>query len=348
MTVAALAAGWLAWGSALERTRAEVDPASLAAAERALVAAPIEARSASALGLARFAAGDGRGAAAAFRVAGALGWRDRPAQLYLLAVALQAGDVATAAARIDAVLRQEPHLPGRAALLAPLEATPAGRRALALRLGQKPAWLRTYFASLDGVAAAQLARRALVMTEPALGRAAPGCGEIGEFVGALRASGQVELARGVRGGRCGGGAAGAIADGGFERARVGGETPFGWRFPGAGGLDVRLTPVAGFAGRALRVSSKLATPQVVAAQTIDPGPGRWTVSWRAAGVSTVLARLACRPGEGTLVAGRRIGPDRFAVTATLPGDCPAPAVELGIAPDSGATVIDDVTLSRAR
>ena len=350
VTAATIAAAWVAWDSARERMQAEATATSLAAAERALVRAPIEARSASALGQARFAAGDGAGAAAAFRVAGALGWRDRPAQVYLYAAALQSGDAATAAARLDAVLRQEPHLPQRSALLAPLEATPAGRRALAGRLAERPVWSGTYFASLDGVGADQLRNRALVLGEPRLANAAPGCDRLGEFIGALRASRQTALAGRVVRERCGGGVAGALIDGGFERARLSSATPSGWQFAGAGGLDVRLAPAEGFAGQAVTVSSALPTRQVFATQALEIGPGRWTIAWRARGaVSRVLARLACRRGEGAATArARAAAGDRFTMVAELPSGCAAPSLELAVAPGSGTVTVDDVAIGPAR
>ena len=154
LTVLALGLATLAWGSGVDRmartspalaqivpeplrARAWRSEASLALlrqantaealAERAVRADPIDPASTSLLGAARFAGGDGPGAAAAFRVAGALGWRDQPTQLYWLLAALQAGDYPVATERLDALLRQAPVYPQAPALLGRLGATPGGR-----------------------------------------------------------------------------------------------------------------------------------------------------------------------------------------------------------------------------
>ncbi|MET0251092.1 MAG: hypothetical protein ABW203_02840, partial [Novosphingobium sp.] len=312
-----------------------------AAARLAVIAEPVDAGSVSALAGARLAAGDGANAARAFRVAGALGWRDRTTQLYWLAAALQAGDFAVAAQRIDALLRQQPALPQAAALLAQLERDPAGRRALAEQLAARPAWLGAYLGA-GGVAGDQLADRARVLAEPALRHI--GCDEVAPLAQALLASGRSATARELSQSRCGAARNGLLEDGRFAQARLSGGTLFGWQFGGEGGLDIRLERAAG--GQAVIVSSSLPGVQVFAAQALQLVPGRYSIRWRAQGEG-LRVRLTCQRGSGGFLEARAAGSGSFTTTAAVAGGCAEPWLELAILPDSGSVRITEVSIAPA-
>ncbi|MET0180506.1 MAG: hypothetical protein ABW194_08500 [Novosphingobium sp.] len=320
--------------------------AALAAARRAVIADPLDAGSVSGLALARFAAGDGPGAAAAFRVAGALGWRDGPTQLYLMTAALQGGELEVAADRLDATLRQRPRLEQAAALLAPFEATGAGRRALAVRLAARPAWLDLYLTPGTDTPGAQLEDRVAVLREPALRPARLGCTDVAPLVSALIAAGRAAAARTLRADRCAA-AAGLLSDGGFDRASPAPGAVQDWEFPGAAGIEVQVGPAAGFAGRAVLVESTLPSRQVFARQAVQLSPGRYRIAWRSSGdAGEARMRAAVRCG-GDIVAptpAREAESGRFAVVAAVPDGCDRQTFELTILPGAGRIAIDDVTI----
>jgi hypothetical protein len=283
-------------------------------------------------------------------VAGRLGWRDRATQLYWALAALQASDQRVAAERADALLRQDPAEAGATALLAAIGATPAGRRALAERLAERPPWFGGYWDRLEGLSAAQLEARAAVLREPELGAERPRCDQLRALSTALAASSPSGPGLARLRTLCAGLGGGGLDDGGFERAQLDAKAPYGWQFVGEGGLDLRLEPVAGFAGRALRVSSALPVRRVFATQMIELAPGRYRLSGRArgAGVAGLAARLGCEPGSGDFVPLRGAGDARFAAGLEVPADCPRQWLELAIDPDAGATVLDDLALARDR
>ncbi len=175
LTVLALAYGFAALGSGMDRLSARsadaeryaFEPfrrladtkAALAAlsrmdresgphyAERAVLADPISQQALSSLALSRVSAGDLAGGRSAFEVAALGGWRDPATQLYWHGVAESEGDALRAAVWADAALRTIPGVLDMNKLLGPLEATAAGREAIAARLIQEPDWAAWYFAA---------------------------------------------------------------------------------------------------------------------------------------------------------------------------------------------------------
>ena len=322
-------------------------PAAQAAATQAVRNDPVDAASASALGMARLAAGDGSGAAAAFRVAGQLGWRDRPTQLYWMAVATNSGDFAIAAERADALLRQDSRLREQPLLLAALERLPEGRRALAARLALRPEWFGDYWNKLFLLKPDQLFARARVLDEPALRPAAMTCLEVKPMTSALLANRGARQGRAILDRYCAKSDGALLADGGFERARLADAAPFGWQFTGAGGLDVRLEARPGRVGVAVEIDSALPQRQVFASQALQLGPGSYRLSWRSpgrdgAGASRIVARLTCQQNTGDFPAATPAGSGRYAAIAQVGTDCPLQWLELAIDPGEGAVTVDDV------
>lgn len=328
-------------------------PAAQAAATEAVRRDPMDAASASALGMTRLTSRDGSGAAAAFRVAAQLGWRDMSTQLYWMAVATNSGDFAIAAERADALLRQDAQLREQPLLLAALERLPGGRKALATRLALRPEWFGDYWNKLYLLKPEQLLARARVLDEPALHPARMTCSEVNTMVGALLANRRSGPGRAILKRYCGAGNGGLLADGGFERARIAEPSPFGWQFTGAGGLDVRLEPGPGDSGKAVVIDSALPMRQIFASQTLQLPPGSYRVSWRmpgsdGTGVSRIVARLTCQQNGGDFLAAAPSGGDRYAALARVNPDCPLQWLDLAIDPGEGAITVDDVTVTPAR
>ncbi|MCA1661542.1 MAG: hypothetical protein LC648_05065 [Novosphingobium sp.] len=340
-----------AWRSLSARALAERRLAeATAAAEAAVAADPADPAAASALGLARLNAGDGAGAEAAFRVAGRLGWRDLPTQIYWLGVAAEVGDHAAAAERADAILRQNVALLEQPRLLAALEATPGGRRALAARLATRPPWFAEYLDRTFTLSPDDLAARARVLEEPALRAAAIACGEVRGLGRALVERDRAAQGRRLLGRFCGADGGSRLRDGGFERARLDQAAGDGWRFAGAGGLEVRLTDASAVGGRAAVVDSRLPFRTVFASQALALAPGRYRIGWRArdaAGRASgrIAVRLACSPGVGGFPAATAAGGDRFTTLAEVRAERASQTLELAILPGSGSVTIDDVALA---
>lgn len=327
--------------------------AAQAAALHAVRRDPMNAAAASALGLTQLTSRDGAGAAAAFRVAAQLGWRDKSTQLYWMAVATNSGDFAIAAERADALLRQDAQLREQPLLLAALERSPGGRKALAARLALRPEWFGDYWNKLYLLKPEQLFARARVLDEPTLQPAGMTCFEVKTMVSALLANRRSEQGRMVLKRYCGAGNGALLADGGFERARIADTSPFGWQFTGAGGLDVRLEPGPGDSGTAVVIDSALPLRQIFASQTLQLAPGGYRVSWRTprsdgTGASRVVARLSCQQNSGDFLAAAPSGGDRFAAFARVNPDCPLQWLDLAIDPGEGAVAVDDVAVAPAR
>lgn len=377
LTLAALAAGYAAVASGLDRMSATRPalvrsvpepfrsqawrtvaalgleqrnlPRALHAAERAVRADPLDPAASSALGQARLMLRDAAGAAAAFRVSARLGWRDRPTQAYWAAAAISAGDLDVAAQRFDSLLRQEPYMPEAYRLIADLEQTAAGRRALAARLATRPPWFSPYWTAVQGLRADQVAARVRVLDEPVLRDVRLTCDEARILAAGLLANGQAAEGERLAQRSCGRSSPGLLPDPGFERATLVNTIGPGWQFVGEGGLDVRLTGSPGMTGKAAVVASTLPMRRVFAGQWVQLAAGRYRVGWRARDLAgrasdRIAVRLACNAGEGDPVTARRVAADRFTGEATLATPCLA-RLELALRRGDGAVAVDDVTLA---
>lgn len=319
-------------------------------ATRAIVADPMDAASSSGLGLARLKLHDGLAAEAAFRVSGQLGWRDKSTQLYWMALSADSGAFPLAAQRADALLRQNSNLREQPRLLAALEASAEGRRALATRLAQRPVWLGDYWNKLYLLDPGQLADRARVLDEPALRPPVLTCPDVRTMAGAL-AKRDVARSRSIMTRYCPKRGGELLADGGFEAARLASTAATGWQFVGEGGLDVRIAPGAGLGGKMVAVSSALPMRQVFASQALELEPGHYRVGWRmpgkAANASPAIAvRLTCQQNVGDYLVAAAAADDRLTARAEVPADCPLQWLDLAIDPGSEPVVVDAVTLEQ--
>jgi hypothetical protein len=317
---------------------------------RAILADPMDAGSSSGLGLARLKLKDGIAAEAAFRVAGQLGWRDQPTQLYWMALSANSGAFALAAQRADALLRQDSSLREQPAVLAQLETSPAGRTALAERLALHPAWANDYWNKLYLLNVGQLANRVLVLDEAALRPPVLSCADVQTLIGAIEAQ---EPARGrsIKARYCSSGVSQLLVDGGFEAAQLANVSGPGWQFAGAGGLDVRITTGARNVGKAVTVASTLPLRQVFASQALELPPGRYLVAWHLSGgaggsTSGIQVRLTCTHDGGDYLVPMSAGAGRSAAAAAIAPGCRQQWLDLAIDPGVGPITVDDVTVDR--
>lgn len=324
---------------------------AMAAAERAVIADPIDPRSTALLGATQLAAGQNVKADRAFRVAAQFGWRDPLTQLYFMNAALNAGQVRLAALRLDAVLRQAPDFPVRDMLLAQFEASPQGRAALAERLALRPAWTKSYLQHASMLELPALRARAEVVGS--LSAQPWGCDMVSPLVNRLVLAGGPIEARQLWQAHCPAAVPG-IADPHFAALPVSRPpVPFEWNLFGSG--DVSAMPAgqsrAGATGLLVRVGGPTAQP--VAWQMLAVPAGRYRLNWTAQtsdGKPATGAQLSvsCNPTgrspvEATVIPGSK---GQFQAAATIGEGCAAPFLTLWLAPGSDEVRFDDLALTK--
>ncbi|MBB3912720.1 hypothetical protein [Sphingomonas desiccabilis] len=256
----------------------------------ALTRAPLDQRLLGIWGTAELAREREAEAQTIFAVAGALGWRDRATQRYWALAALQLGDFAVAAQRTDALLRMDGPTP-HARLLSALEATPAGRAALADRLVLSPPWASAWIAQAQRGTPALAASRAAVIERavrasyaapPAAGGLVRRLFEGGRVADAQRLWGVLEK-----------GQSGTMLANGFGYATTWIKSPFTWALTVNGNVDARIEGTGMEAE--LIVVSVTATRQTAATHGMALTPGRYALEW-----NVVAEPDANRPMEATV------------------------------------------------
>lgn len=155
----------------------------------AVAASPLDAGASALLGAVALKAGDPVAAHEAFAVSARLGWRNRAAQLYWVGVGLEAQDYALAAERLDALLRTGQRSAAIDAAILQLEASPAGRAALAAQLLPAPGWRDAFIASTAALSGTPLARRIAVLQRARVGGMPIDCKAVAATVRTLFARG---------------------------------------------------------------------------------------------------------------------------------------------------------------
>jgi hypothetical protein len=331
---------------------------ALPLAVEAMAASPGDVRTIAPWAQAQLLSGDIEAARRAYAITDTMGWREPSTQIFWMALTLERKDFATAADRLDAVLRQAPKFDQRDNLLRAFEGWPDGRTEIARRLVAKPAWRDAYFQDLEALPEITLYMRGEVAKELArLENGTGDCSLVSPLVWLMPKKLGYAEAYDVWNAYCRSGkATGGIVDGGFEDTRLTDPgTPFDWRFADRGDVDVRIGPAEGFSGQALTVSS-LAPGRRAFARTITQlAPGTWDVRWRAidaaGGPSDAIAvSLQCSEAEFAPVAASRVAgaPGGWTARVTLPQGCTTQWLQLAIAGNSDAVTIDDFSAAPAK
>lgn len=314
---------------------------ALGDAQAALRASPVEPGNAALLGTALLARGDAASADKAFRLAARLGWREPLTQMYWLETALAAGDAPAAVLRFDALARQYPQAPAMAQAATRLEASEAGRAALARRMAGGANWSASY-AMIDGASGANRVRaRGEVLASAARLGLRLGCDPIARITRALGDADPLLGATVWREHCPDAGASGAIADGGFSafdpvRQRV----PFEWALAGDGDLSASLID-GKTGGKALQLANAGAATIPVLVQLVPLSPGSYRIAWQGDATGRLRAELSCSREELAPPAEGRPG-QIFTVDAS----CPARWLRFWLAPGADPVTLDDVTLER--
>ena len=262
---------------------ADKDPqAALYQARRAVKTAPIDPSSTSALASAELALGKTKAAYDAFEVAGSLGWRDIPTQLFWLAQALAAGDVAIAGDRLDALLRLNVGNDAVADALQILEQTPAGQKAFALLFKRNPPWENRVLRETGELAGDAFAGRMAAIDMAASRGVTLDCTAIGEAASRLIIKGRIDDAKQLWRRACDRNGDIYLSDGSFEMDTAkASSSPFDWRLQSRGGLEVSIqTAPAPLEDHALRIDSSMTVRTVAARQLAALRPGVYRITWQ--------------------------------------------------------------------
>jgi hypothetical protein len=309
----------------------------------ALQADPVDPASTALYATALLARGAQRQADSAFRVGARLGWREPLTQLYWMETALAANDMRAAVLRFDALARQYPDAPAMAQAATRLEASAAGRAALAARMAQGASWAGSY-AQIDGRAGADrvLARSDVLAAAARLGLKL-GCEPIARITRALAAVDPLRGAALWREHCADAGTAGAIADSGFERfVPTRQRVPFEWALAGHGDLSAVIVPADSAGnGQALKLANSGAATIPVLMQLVPLPPGRYRIGWTGASDERLRTELSCasQPAVPPVAAGAG---QIFEVDAS----CPARWLRFWLTPGATSVLFDEVVLER--
>lgn len=382
-----LAAAWLAWTAITAQLAARavqagrpaaallLDSASTvaaaASAERALLAAmpdraldaaiaavtraPYTVQAVRTIGL--IDAGRGADAAAGFwmGLAGGLGWRDIPTQLWIADRLIAGGRYADALPRLEALVRQQNGAPSTLRPLNALADIPRARAVLVARLAQRPPWRGAFLIGIGALAPEDVAGRDALVAELSATPAPVTRAELQPDVARRAGSGDVVQARALWLGFAADRrrlAGSGLYDGGFDAASGDVSFPFEWSIPDMAAALVTIAPdETGNPALVVRASGDL--PPLLMTQQLLLAAGTYLVgagTERGAGADQIHWEMRCVSGAPLPLMPERGGSGalRFTVPAT---GCPTQRLELHGSPLGDGTPvdlrIDDVALRRA-
>lgn len=248
--------------------------------------APIDPAATSALGSALLALGRADSAYAAFTVAGRLGWRDIPTQLYWLTQGVAARDIDIVKPRLDALLRLDIDSDAIDNSLDLLEQTRPGQAALASLIMENPPWESRFLLDASKLEGDDFTGRVAVIDLAASKGAALDCGVVGTAASRLIVAGRIGAAKDLWRRACDRAGDLYVSNGAFEAdpAKLS-ASPFNWRLLAQADLDVSVVPAPAalkrhaFQGNALKISSSKTVRTVAARQLSSLAPGQYHLSW---------------------------------------------------------------------
>ena len=315
----------------------ERDPArAQAAASRAILADPLDARGPAFLGAAAYRAGLPELGERAMQTASRLSPREPLSRAALAAHAIERGEVREAALHFDALLRAQPAARELDVLFSMMEASEDGRAELARRLADETVWSDAYLRA-EGQRQSILRERARFLTARA-DRIGLGCTRVEPLVRALADRNLRADAQALQAAHCTNPDSNQLLiDPGFER--LGKDALFGWRRHRSG--DVRIM-TAGVDDRRVELSNRTSVTRLVLSQPVALESGEYRAFASVSGASSdaLLASPDCgvptRPGQ----AGGALGRGQLLRAP----DCDNQVFGIWLRPGSGSVSIDNVRL----
>lgn len=277
-------------------------PAAVAAATQAVRQGPMEQGSAELLGSALLLAERPAPADKAFRVAGQMGWRRQPTQVYWMKQAMAAGDYPGATMRLDAMLRQSPQLAGDHTITGPFETSVPARSALMAKLATRPPWLESYAMMTEGLPMQNLLARGQIILALAASGTRLTCRQAGPIVTRLLAGGQAASADAIWRASCPAQSL-QTGDDNFSGGDLSApDSPFSWLAPGDSNVSTAVDERAPPDQPRLVVSSSAPFTRDFIARMVYLPAGTYRIAWRAMtadgkGTDRIAAVLDCRQGS---------------------------------------------------
>lgn len=327
------------------------------AAARALAIVPIDAAAVRAYGFADLALRSPDRGSDLLQVGAALGWRDTLMQLWLADRALEAGNAAIAAERIDALLRRA-QLPD--AVMPQMRATylaPGGVDAIVMRLADRPHWRQGFFNAIADDSAASVPRTLDFLAKLRAAGVPATADETLLVRWRLADRGDVAGARNVW---LASGGSGTIADGGFEALPAqmpGGAIPYAWGIPSLPGVRIIPTDRGAHDSRhSVQIVSDGLASGTALAQIVALPPGRWQMSAMVRGEEipatlsiACVARGIATPAENIAFDGANSMWRQFGGVIVVGNDCPVQQIGVMLRERGGQNSrfwIDDIRISQ--
>ena len=307
-----------------------------AAARRAILADPVDARGAAFLGAAAYQAGKPARGESAMKVAARLSPREPLSRAALAAHSMERGNVDAAAGHFDTLLRVQPAASELEALFAMMEASAAGRAELARRLDGQSLWSDAYLRA-EGQQASVLRERARFLASGAdtIGLS---CARVEPLVRELAKRNLRADAQDLLAAYCVNPESNLLLiDSGFDR--LGEEALFGWRRHRSG--DVRISAI-GEEDRHVELSNRTSVTRLVLSQPVALQAGEYRAFASVSGenADALLVSLDCgapsRPGQ----AGGSLGRGQLLQAP----DCEDQVFGIWLRPGKGAVSLDNVRL----
>jgi len=329
-------------------------------AQWAVRTAPIDPAATSALGSTSVALGQPNRAYAAFVVAGGLGWRDIPTQLYWLAQGVATRDVDVVKPRLDALLRLDIDSDAIDNSLDLLEQTRPGQVALASLLMEVPPWESRFLIGTSKLDGNNFEERLAAIDLAAAKGAQIDCVAVGNAANRLIVLGRIGAAKNLWRRACDRAGDLYVSDGTFEvdPAKLS-TSPFNWKLQARAGVDIDVAPApASLRGHALRISSSMTVRTIVARQLAALRPGHYRLVWDSAldngrPDDSITVLIRCNGTETIDVANAPVPagqPNRSSETFTVPErGCPIQAIDIqkaaSLSGDTQTGWIDDIQIS---
>lgn len=305
-------------------------------ATNALSISVISAASLRDLGLAEQGLGNWQRSGALFSQNAALGWRDGPTQLWLAQAFLQQKDYGSAAQRIDAALRIDPHSIDLFNLLDQKILDAGLSSAMIERLHLDPNWRTRYFHYLTDIPTPVLVARARMLIALSTSSSSPSRDEIIPILYALIQANHPRLAHLVweRSQHI---TSPGVYDPNFQQTRTHDMAPFEWSILPTPGANVVIEPQG--SGNLLTATTDGTATGILLRQTMALTPGIHKLfyegSMPAAAHNAFGWRLRCTTDGNELI--NSIGdaldpPYQF----NVPTNCPGQRIELFVTNSSSA------------
>ena len=318
-------------------------------AARSIARAPFKAQSLRVFGLASIDAKDAERGVAAMALAGSLGWRDTPTQLWQAEMAARSAAWSVAAERLDALARRRQAVAEAFRLMRAIAIVPEGATAVKARLDARPEWRSGFFSFMEPMSPELARGHEAILDAVARGRSPELASEAAPYVSMLLGRG--DFARGRQLwtrwiARPGSAPAGQLQDGSFQRAvRSDAPPSFGWKIRNVPGADA--TPSKGEGATGIHVEAAVGSSGTLIDQllTLAPGTYAFEVDARAnaAALDSLVWRLDCQGSAAVVLPlelrtlgrtgeWRRLG-GRFSIPAGA--GCPAQLLSLGARSSDG-------------